>query len=313
MGDIREVISHARANGGILTVQEAAALGMSKATFYRRVNEGVFVRVGDGVVALPGTATRSDIALRAANRALGAVVSHQSAAKAHGLGPIADHTPSVTVTHRGSNRFEGVVVHQSTDLLPAHVEDVNGLRTTNVVRTTVDLAQVLRPNRLARVVDNALASRAIELEELASMQQALTRRGKPGMRNLRTVIESRAGQPALKTSELEAELIDLIDRVGLPEPVREFHAPWLKPIDGRVDLAYIDSRVIIEADGRRWHTLFDAFEIDRRRDNAAQLAGWVVLRFTWRMIREEPSSVAGTIRSALEARKVHSAGPQSHI
>ena len=60
--------------------------------------------------------------------------------------------------------------------------------------------------------------------------------------------------------------------------------------------------IVIEADRRRWHTLFDAFEADRRRDNAAMLAGWVVLRYTWRMISEEPWTIVKEVREALETR-----------
>jgi very-short-patch-repair endonuclease len=43
----------------------------------------------------------------------------------------------------------------------------------------------------------------------------------------------------------------------------------------------------------------DAFDTDRHRDNQAQLAGWRVLRFSWRDITEDPSMVTSSIRSAL--------------
>lgn len=302
MSAINNLINHARANGGIFTTEEARALGLPKTTLYRRVDDGIFVKVSEGVLALPGTATKADVMLRVASRQLGAVVSHQSAASALGMSPIGRHQPSVTVTHRGSNRLEGVVVHQSTDLLPQHVQLINGLDTTTPERTVIDLAQVLRPSRLERVVDNGLAAGLIDFNALEAMHAALSRRGKPGVRTLRLIIEKRSGKTAISTSELEAELLALIERSGLPTPVREFQAPWLKRIEGRVDVAYINEQVVVEADGRRWHTLFDAFEVDRRRDNAAQLAGWIVLRFTWRMIKDDPIGVASTIRDVLERR-----------
>jgi very-short-patch-repair endonuclease len=73
-------------------------------------------------------------------------------------------------------------------------------------------------------------------------------------------------------------------------------------LNGRVDFAYLLAKIVIEADSRRWHLTFDAFEVDKVRDNAAQIAGWIVLRITWRMIRDEPSEVVRTIREALQVR-----------
>ena len=264
--------------------------------------DGVFVRVAEGVLALPGAATKPDVILRAASRHLGAVVSHESAARIHGFQPIEELIASVTVSHRGSNRFPGVIVHQSTDLLPEHVEWKGTLELTTPTRTLIDLAQVLKPARLERVVDNALAESKVDIEVLVVMFESLARKGKRGIRALREILLQREGGPQISPTHLEDLVLGLIDRAGLPKPIREFKAPWLKPIDGRVDFAYPDEKLIIEADSRRWHTLFDAFEVDRRRDNAAQLAGWMVLRFTWRMLVDEPSMVVSSIRAALDAR-----------
>jgi very-short-patch-repair endonuclease len=49
-------------------------------------------------------------------------------------------------------------------------------------------------------------------------------------------------------------------------------------------------RLIVEADGRCWHTRIDDFERDRWRDNVATTHGYDVLRFTYRQLtagREE--------------------------
>jgi very-short-patch-repair endonuclease len=90
-----------------------------------------------------------------------------------------------------------------------------------------------------------------------------------------------------------------MDRAGFPLPSREFKAPWLAPTNGRVDLAYLEQRLVVEADSRRWHMLAAAFLEDRERDNRAQLAGWRVLRFTWWDIEQRPDYVASMIRAAL--------------
>jgi very-short-patch-repair endonuclease len=43
------------------------------------------------------------------------------------------------------------------------------------------------------------------------------------------------------------------------------------------------------------------FESDRLRQNALLLAGWLVLRFTWQMLTEDPDYVVRTTRQALAA------------
>jgi len=281
---------------------------MARSTLNRRINDGVFVRLGNGVLALPGASTRPDALLRAAGLALGAVVSHQSAARIHGIEPVYKATPSVTVPHRGTYTFPGLRVHQSTDLRPEHVVRVDGVSVTNPARTVLDLAKVLGQSRLEEVVDNALASGIVDFTELMTLYQALTRRGKKGMAKMKSILVERASEERVPASVLERRLFRLLTGAGIPRPVKQFHAPWLEPIKGRVDFAYVDEEILIEGDSRRWHLLSEAFENDRRRDIAAQLAGWIVIRVTWKMITEEPAFVVETVRQALSMRSSHSRG-----
>ncbi len=298
----RDVIEYARRHGGVITTREAIDLGMARATLTRRVNDGVFVRLRRGILALPGTATRPDILLRAAGRIMGAVVSHNSAATIHGLEPLPKGLPSVTVPHRGTYSFPGLRVHQSTDLRPEHTLRKNGMQLTNPERTVIDLAKVLRRRQLERLLDNALAAGTADFDRLVELFLSLTRQGKTGLAALGELLGERAKHDLIDATVLERELFELISAASLPLPVREFHAPWLEAINGRVDFAYLGERIVIEADSRRWHLLMRAFEVDKRRDNEAQIHGWMVLRITWRMIIDEPDYVIGTLSSALSIR-----------
>jgi very-short-patch-repair endonuclease len=47
----------------------------------------------------------------------------------------------------------------------------------------------------------------------------------------------------------------------------------------------------------------EAFERDRARDNELAELGWLVLRFTYAMLRWEPDRVAQTIRTNLHNRR----------
>ena len=291
----------AQSRGGFITTHEAQAVGLSRSALRRRVLDGIFVRVRPGIYVLPGVATRPDLDLRIASRLLRAVVSHESAALLHGLQPIRTDQPVVTVSHRSTHDLPGVVVHQSTDLLDAHVTEIDGLPVTTPTRTIVDLAKVFGVSRLETVLESALSSSMVDFDELYELFTSLARKGKPGIRKLRTLLEVRKAGAFVSESELERRFSKLIRGAGLPDPKAQFRAGWLRKVNGRVDFAYVDQRLIIECDGRRWHTRFDAFETDRRRDNAAQIAGWRVLRFTWGMLRDEPDMVVATVRKALQA------------
>jgi very-short-patch-repair endonuclease len=300
MGDkTRSMIEHARANGGIITTKEALALGLSRTTLARRVNAGILTRTQHGVFLLAGKENGEGSYLEAACRCLSAVVSHESAGRIHGFEGVSWGMPTVTVPHRHTKVFGDVLVHQSTDISDEHVVTIQGLPVTNPERTIIDLAAVLSDRRLDWVLDRALAAGTVDLARLATLFSSLSRRGKPGTTRTRRMLEMRDQAYVPPDSVLEQRLIRVIDDAGLPSPTPQFRPQWLTPTGGRVDFAYAEHRLVIEGDSRRWHLLMDAFDTDRHRDNQAQLAGWRVLRFSWRDITEDPSMVTSSIRSAL--------------
>jgi very-short-patch-repair endonuclease len=64
-------------------------------------------------------------------------------------------------------------------------------------------------------------------------------------------------------------------------------------------MAYPELRIAIEADGFAVHGTRPAFEDDRARQNRLMLAGWQVLRFTWRQVCRQPESVVDQLRTAV--------------
>lgn len=79
--------------------------------------------------------------------------------------------------------------------------------------------------------------------------------------------------------------------------VRQSRLPWLtEPIEGCVDAAVPESRLLLEADGRSWHARLDDMARDRRRDRAALRAGWETLRFVYRDLVADPHGAADDIR-----------------
>ncbi|MGH8875223.1 MAG: endonuclease domain-containing protein, partial [Acidimicrobiia bacterium] len=161
------------------------------------------------------------------------------------------------------------------------------------------LAPVLGPRHLRSLVQHCLIQRLCKWTELEETLTKLARRGRPGSKPFRDVLTEIGPGVALSESVLELLAYELLICHGLPEPVRQHPLPWRDTRDGRVDLVYPHARLIIELDGRRWHTQAEAFEMDRRRDNLAQLAGWRVLRFTWQQLKNHPEEFIAVVAQAL--------------
>ncbi len=85
------------------------------------------------------------------------------------------------------------------------------------------------------------------------------------------------------------------------------HPHWYEPGEARVDALVPAWNLIVEGDGRRWHTRVADFESDRWRDNLAQAHGYDVLRFTWRRMTQEPTAC----RNLLAVYADRSSGPWS--
>jgi very-short-patch-repair endonuclease len=70
------------------------------------------------------------------------------------------------------------------------------------------------------------------------------------------------------------------------------------------DVVFRRERLVIEIDGREFHSDPEVFETDRRRQNLFVLNGWRVLRLTWRMIQDEPDQLIAMVREAVMAPAV---------
>ncbi len=67
----------------------------------------------------------------------------------------------------------------------------------------------------------------------------------------------------------------------------------------RVDFAYPDHRVAIEADGFRYHDNRRGFDDERARGNQLEAMGWRVLRVTSKHLEQNPEGVVGWVGRAL--------------
>jgi very-short-patch-repair endonuclease len=99
-------------------------------------------------------------------------------------------------------------------------------------------------------------------------------------------------------SALEDRFWDVVVAHALPAPRRN----WIVTVGTRaheVDVAWPAARLAVELDGRAFHDTASAFESDRARDRALAVAGWRVVRVTWRHLRDDPGAVVDDLRRLL--------------
>jgi hypothetical protein len=138
---------------GAVSVAQLRALPLDASAVKRRVAAGELHRIHRGVYAVGHKRLGFHGRLWAAVLAAHAVVSHRSAAALYHLLPIPGGSPEVT-TLGASHSTKRLNVHRSRTLDPRlHVIRLDGLPTTTPTRTIHDLAEVLTPHKLERVLD----------------------------------------------------------------------------------------------------------------------------------------------------------------
>lgn len=282
---------------GVFARWQVLAAGGDDHLIGQRCAAGRWRRVAVGVYELVGAPPDPARPLWIGWLAVGpeAVVSHETAGETQRLEPVPVGLLVFTTKHGDHRRLPGITVHQLADLATHHIAPVDGLPTTTIPRTIVDLAAVSGIERLARIVENAVAAgRTTELE-IGTTLAEVARPGKRGVQKLTLVLRRRAPGDPKPDSHLERLLLGVIDAAGLPRPVPQLPHPGRHPARGCVDFAYPDERLILEADGRRWHQRIADVKRDRARDNEAARAGWLTLRFMWEELEGDPGDVGRAI------------------
>jgi very-short-patch-repair endonuclease len=285
---------------GLVTIDQALHVGMSRRAWYRAIASGRLTGVAPNVASLPGAADSVQQRILAPILSIGptALASHRSAAALWGLDIPGDRPVDVLVRDRSRGpRLEGTLVHRPTNLADLRPFRRAGIPTTNPLRVLVDLGAVT-PRRVADFLAHVMVEGWVSRRAAEAALIRHARPGRHGVAALRAALEDWPLGDKPPDSVLEPEMRRLLRRHGLPE--FDFHPTVL---GWEVDFAHMESMVIAEVDGWEHHGRDrEQFERDRRRDASLQAAGWVVFRFTWLQVKRRPAMVASSLHGALERR-----------
>ena len=303
IGDLATAV---RRSHGVMTRSMLLEAGLSRHQIQWAVSTGELLAVHRGVfqasAAPPSWHQRTMRAVLAAGP--GALASHRSAAALWSLDGSTQGVPEiVTPRHLRSWAVDLGRRHESKDLHLAAPTLRAEIPCTGLTRTLVDLGAVQPIELVRQAVDDAIRRRLCTWDEVAHALAMHSKQGRNGVGTLRQIVEAHLGT-AIPDSHFNRLVERLIVASGLEPPVIEHVVRDTNGAEiGRLDLAYPPEKVGLELDSRKHHLTSAAFEHDRVRQNRLEIAGWLILRYTWLHYTRTPQRLLADVSSALIARR----------
>lgn len=206
--------------------------------------------------------------------------SHGTAAQLHGLvllrPPRLDRiVVTVPATDRGHADLAGIHRHRAA--LPAeHLTVVDGVLTTTVARTLVDLSRALSLRDGLVAIDAALHAGRVTRDELRVVVQRCRRW--PWIRRAAHIVD--IADPACE-SPLESVSRLFFLAHDMPQPLSQVTLRSRGRFLGRSDFWWEAQRLAGEADGLSKYTRPEVLRVEKLRQERIEAAGVRVVRWTW--------------------------------
>lgn len=227
----------------------------------------------------------------------GTVLARWSAAALHGLRDAADTDPAHVLRHGsgGHRRYPqtdgrlDALDLRYTETLAEDTTTVDGIQTTTVARTILDLCMPMSEAQRDRLFRDAIRLKKTTRDELQAI--CLAHRGDRGVARLRALLGTYETIPIERTrSDAEIEGLLVLEQAGIAQPLVNV------PIGGyEADLVDPDRKVILELDGPQYHQFP---ERDALRNEAWHNAGFTVLRRPTDDAYRDPSKLVREWRDA---------------
>jgi len=191
-----------------------------------------------------------------------------------------------------------IIARRCSSLEARDVTRLGALPITGLCRTVIDLCGQADARTAEMAFDQALR-RGVSPAALRRRAEELRSMRLPGLGLLTEFLDDRDPDRAMTDTELETLVNAWRRRFGFPKPVFQH---WVTLPDygpARLDFAYPEVLVGIEADSFEWHSGRAAFERDRARISEFASLGWIIIQTTLREIERYPDRVANRLRRAL--------------
>ena len=296
----RAIEGLARNQHGVFRRDHALSVGFTDRSISTRLRNGQWLRLAAGVYALNGSPATWLRQLKAAELSASvAAISGTNGAALHELTGIRAGRIEITVPSTASGRSNLAVVRRTDHVATT---SVHGIRCVTAAQAIVDISGRVSVRRLERALDDLVARDPDELSAVRERFIVAARLRWRGLADLRQLLDARGDGYVPPQSKLEAAFAAVLSHPAIPPVIWQAPLPWRPASPQRVDVLVPTWRMILEADGRRWHTRVGDFERDRWRDNEAIAHGYLPLRFGWHDIVEHPERVRATVLAAGSTR-----------
>ncbi|WP_038170460.1 DUF559 domain-containing protein [Tomitella biformata] len=271
----------------VWTRAQLHAAGMKDTTIANHCRSGAYQRLMPGIYCL-GPPTALDKCRAVSLWRADAVLSHRTAAWLWGLLPEPPHIEVTVPSVVRASPPDWARLYRR-DLSPAECSWAQMLPVVCRERAILDSLHLLPRADAERLVDEhtRFDQQREDLISLCSVDRA-------GMAVARAVVATAAQRWA---SEPERLLGRTLARIGCRlEPNN--------PVLGYAgDLVDQEARLVVEIDGRGFHSEREVFTHDRRRQNAIVIADWLVLRYSADDVFERTDQIALEIKTQVRKRR----------
>jgi hypothetical protein len=164
------------------------------------------------------------------------------------------------------------------------------------------MAGVVSRARLRALVEAAHFDLGWSFDALGAALGRVGTLGQPGPRRLGLLLDEFTPGDAIASTVLEAKLSEALTRAGLPLGTAQYPLPGPGGPSGLVDRAFPEVKLIVEADGRKWHARTKAIPADHQRDLAAFRVGWHTIRLGHEQFVSDPLDVARALGESYQQR-----------
>jgi hypothetical protein len=283
-----QLMALAKRQGGLLTREQVLALRLSNSQWRTLAKNPFWEKAGRGVLRIAGQIRTWEQRVWAACLETGGHASHKTAAwlwRLDGLGTSPPRELDVIVRYENLRKSKGAKVHRSRTLTDAHLAKPQGIPRTTLLRTLIDLAEVLTEEDYEDAYDSAVRK---DMELPGELKQMLARfpgYGHKGIATLKSLLDE--GLRAVD-SALEVKVRRLIRKSKLPAPVEGHQVFDGNIIIGKLDFAWPDNkpRVAVMAQGAKYHQKTKRWNTDNDQSGDLSSMGWRVLPCSMRHVND---------------------------